>query len=88
MVTRQREKHIINYNGEIANGGMEYVKTMLDIGGETAYLDCIDCEEPQIIKWKKGYSSMDILNFCNDHKITCFWYDWIINLDDERIYFK
>jgi hypothetical protein len=50
MVTRQREKHIINYNGEIANGGMEYVKTMLDIGGETAYLDCIDCEEPQIIK--------------------------------------
>ena len=66
------------YNGKIANGGMEYVKYMLDIGGETAYLDCIDGEEPQIIDGKKGYSPMDILNFCNDHKIRCFGYDWMM----------
>ncbi len=33
------------YNGKIANGGMEYVKKLLDIGGESAYLDCIDDEE-------------------------------------------
>ncbi len=65
---------------------------MLDIGDESAYLDCIDedewqrlsepyASEPQIIEGKKGYSPMDILNFCNDHKIRCFWL-W---LDDERI---
>ena len=66
------------YNGKIANGGMEYVKKMLDIGGESAYLDCIDDEEPQIIEGKKGYSPMDILNFCNDHKIRCFGYDWMM----------
>jgi len=41
------------YNGKIANGGMEYVKKMLDIGGESAYLDCIDGEEPQLIEGKK-----------------------------------
>jgi hypothetical protein len=52
---------------------------MLDIGGETAYLDCIDDEEPQVIEGKKGYSPMDILNFCNDHKIRCFGYDWMMN---------
>jgi hypothetical protein len=32
------------YNGKIANGGMEHIKKMLDIGGESAYLDCIDEE--------------------------------------------
>jgi hypothetical protein len=52
---------------------------MLDIGGESAYLDCIDGEEPQVIEGKKGYSPMDILNFCNDHKIRCFGYDWMMN---------
>jgi hypothetical protein len=56
------------YKGTIANGGMEYVKTMLDIGGESAYLDCIYDEEPQIIDGKEGYSPMDILNFCNATK--------------------
>ena len=66
------------YNGKIANGGMEYVKKMLDIGGESAYIDCIDDEEPQVIEGKKGYSPMDILNFCNDHKIRCFGYDWMM----------
>ena len=25
---------------------------------------------------KKGYSSDDILFFCNEHKIKCFGYDW------------
>ncbi len=25
---------------------------------------------------KKGYSSDDILYFCNEHKIKCFGYDW------------
>ncbi len=25
---------------------------------------------------KKGYSSDDILYFCNQHKIKCFGYDW------------
>ena len=25
---------------------------------------------------KKGYSSVDILYFCNKHKIKCFGYDW------------
>ncbi len=69
---------------------MEYIKKMLDIGGESAYLDCIDDEEwqrlsepyasePQLIEGKKGYSPMDILNFCNDHKIRCFGYDWMMN---------
>ena len=67
------------YNGKIANGGMEYIKKMLDIGGESAYLDCIDDNEPQLIEGKKGYSPMDILNFCNDHKIRCFGYDWMMN---------
>ena len=66
------------FNCKIANGGMEYVKKMLDIGGESAYLDCIDGEEPQLIEGKKGYSPMDILNFCNDHKIRCFGYDWMM----------
>ena len=67
------------YNGKIANGGMDYIKKMLDIGGESAYLDCIDDNEPQLIEGKKGYSPMDILNFCNDHKIRCFGYDWMMN---------
>ena len=67
------------YIAKIANGGMEYVKKMLDIGGESAYIDCIDDEEPQVIEGKKGYSPMDIYDFCNDHKIRCFGYDWRIN---------
>jgi len=25
---------------------------------------------------KRGYSSNDILYFCNEHKIKCFGYDW------------
>ncbi len=37
---------------------MEYVKKCID--GESAYIDCIDDEEPQIIEGKKGYSPMDI----------------------------
>ena len=52
---------------------------MLDICCESAYLDCIDDNEPQIIEGKKGYSPMDILNFCNDNKIRCFGYDWMMN---------
>ncbi len=24
----------------------------------------------------QGYSLLDILNFCNKHKIKCFGYDW------------
>ena len=67
------------FNGKIANGGMEYIKKMLDIGGKSANLDCFDDNEPQIIEGKKGYSPMDILNFCNDHKIRCFGYDWMMN---------
>jgi hypothetical protein len=51
---------------------------MLDIGGESAYIDYIDDDEPQVIEGKKGYSPMDILNFCNDHKIRCFGYDWMM----------
>jgi hypothetical protein len=66
------------YDGKIANGGMESVKKMLDIGGESAYLDFIDGEEPQIIEGKNGYSPMDILIFCNDHEIRCFGYDWMM----------
>ena len=67
------------YIAKIANGGMEYVKKMLDIGGESAYIDCINDEEPQLIEGKKGYSPMDIYNFCTDHKIRCFGYDWQMN---------
>jgi hypothetical protein len=67
------------YIAKIANGGMEYVKKMLDIGGESAYIDCINDEEPQLIEGKKGYSPMDIYNFCTDHKIRCFGYDWMMN---------
>ena len=50
-----------------------------NVGSESAYLDCFDDNEPQIIESKKGYSHMDILNFCNDHKIRCFGYDWMMN---------
>ena len=60
------------YISKIANGGMEYVKKMLDIGGESSYIDCINDEEPQLIEGKKGYSPIDIYDFCNDHKIRCF----------------
>ena len=28
---------------------------------------------------KKGYSSDDIIYFCNYHKIKCFGYDWKMN---------
>jgi hypothetical protein len=74
------------YNDKIANGGMEYVNKLLDIGGESAYFDCIDddewqrlsepyASEPQVIEGKNGYSPMDILNFCNDNNIRCFGYD-------------
>ena len=42
---------------------MEYIKKMLDIGGESAYLDCFDDNEPQIIEGKKGYSPMDKIIF-------------------------
>ncbi len=27
-----------------------------------------------MIEGKKGYSPMDILSFCNNHKIRCFGY--------------
>ena len=58
----------------IANGGMEYVKEQLDIGGFSSELDI----EPQKRDGKNGYSPLDILNFCNDHKIRCFGYDWMM----------
>ena len=29
-------------------------------------------------KGKKGYTSDDILCFCNEHKIKCFGYDWMM----------
>ena len=58
---------------------MEYVKKMFDIDGKSAYIDCINHEEPQLIEGKKDYSQMDIYDFCNDHKNRCFGYDWHIN---------
>ncbi len=64
-----KSKETTYYNCKIANGGMEYVKKKLDIGGESEHLDCIDDDEPQMIEGKKGYSPMDILNFCSDLKI-------------------
>ncbi len=67
------------YIAKNSNGGMEYVKRMLDIGGESAYIDCIYDEEPQVIEGKKGYSPMDIhdlCSICTEHKIRCFGYDW------------
>ncbi len=51
------------YNGKIAIGGTEYVKQMLDIGGESAYLDCIDNKEPQIIESKKRIFSHGYFTF-------------------------
>ena len=42
---------------------------------------------------KKGYSSDDIISFCNYHKIKCFGYDWkmqqfITNKDESIIFNK
>ncbi len=58
-----KSKGKTHYDGKIANGGMDYIKKMLDIG---AYLDCVDDNEPQLIEGNKGYYTMDILNLCND----------------------
>ncbi len=33
-------------------------------------------EKKQFKGGRKGYSSDDILYFCNEHKIKCFGYDW------------
>jgi hypothetical protein len=79
-------------NGKIANGGMDYVKKMLDICGESAYLDCIDDCEPQVIEVKKGYSPNNSKHFCgyyDKHYSSCFMgqdvkYGWpICNVFDE-----
>jgi hypothetical protein len=41
---------------------------------------------------KKGYSSDDIISFCNYHKIKCFGYDWkmqqFITNKEESIIFQ
>ncbi len=47
-----KSKETKYYNGKITNGGMDYKEKMLDIGGESAYLDCIDDSEPQLIEGK------------------------------------
>ena len=46
-----------------------------------------------MIEGKKGYSPMDNLSFCNDHKIRCFGYcDWkmkeLISNKDSNINFQ
>ena len=32
-----------------------------------------------MIEGKKGYFPIDILNFCNEHKIRCFGYGLMMN---------
>ena len=66
------------YLSAIYKGGMEYVKKMLDVGGFSSELDIID-DQPLYIEDKKGYTPWEIVNFCTDHKIRCFGYDWMMS---------
>jgi hypothetical protein len=60
------------YIARIADGGLEYVKNEL-INRD----DDEDSEdENDLLNGKRGYTPLEILNFCNKHKIRCYGYDW------------
>ena len=60
------------YIARIADGGLEYIKKEL-INRD----DDEDSEdENDLLNGKRGYTPIEILNFCNKHKIRCYGYDW------------
>ena len=79
MYGKQDTKRRDEYISAIKNGGIEYVKKRLDSYPNEDELDVIneldvDYDETKILP--KGYTPMDILKFCNEHKFKCFGYNW------------
>ena len=58
MVINQKERDIILD-----------VKKQLDNGGLSSLLDYVEDDEIDFRDGKKGYSPLEILNFCSDHKV-------------------
>jgi hypothetical protein len=57
----------------VADGGIEYIESQLNDLGDDGLDFGIEEEYNNGIK---GYSPLEILLFCNKHKIRCFGYDW------------
>jgi hypothetical protein len=76
--TKRRDEYI----SAVKNGGIEYVEKCLNnyYDNDGLSLDPLDVDFYDENKIKnKGYTPMDILRFCNEHKIKCFGYDWKLN---------
>ncbi len=80
MYGKQDTKRRDEYISAVKKGGIDYVKKCLDkYTNDDDELDIpneldVDYDESKILP--KGYTPMDILNFCNEHKIKCFGYNW------------
>ena len=62
----------------ISNGGLEYVRNKLDgyvMQSNNGLDDDLDFGVDEHDQ-KTGYTSEQILNFCNEHKLRCYGYDW------------
>ena len=76
--TKRRDEYI----SAVKNGGVEYVEKCLNnyYDNDGLSLDPLDVDFYDENKIKnRGYTPMDILRFCNEHKIKCFGYDWKLN---------
>jgi len=80
MYGKQDTKRRDEYISAVKNGGIDYVKKCLDkYTNDDDELDIpneldVDYDESKILP--KGYTPMDILKFCNEHKLKCFGYNW------------
>ena len=63
------------YIAAIADGGIDYIKNSMEKGEMSYYLDYVD-EDEDIKPLGTGYTSEQILNFCTDHGIKCFGYNF------------
>ena len=82
MYGKQDTKRRDEYVSAVKNGGIEYVEKCLNsyYDNDGLSLDPLDVDYYDENKIKnKGYTPMDILRFCNEHKIKCFGYDWKLN---------
>ena len=81
MYGKQDTKRRDEYISAVKNGGTDYVKNCLDTytnddDDELCVITALDVDYDESKILSKGYTSMDISKFCNEHSFKCFGNNW------------